>query len=278
MPYFCHQCQRGVEAEADQDLRCSRCHSEFIEEIVPGEHMESDEGQEESDSESETDDLLQMLVDTIRARRTAPNPTVSRQNAPGGPSSSRQHPSGDIGATLSALLPMVGLLSQVVSSRTTGQPRNNPQPNDMPNRTEFMNQLLTNALAGSHFQIQVNGQPIHGDINNYAFGDGTFDQLVSQLLNNGEPQQQGLTQEDLKCLEKTIIEKEQVDNGIQCTTCMETLNLGEEVIKLDCKHVFHQDCIFPWLVKSPTCPICRQEIESKGEKQPTVIPDIIQLD
>jgi len=97
-------------------------------------------------------------------------------------------------------------------------------------------------------------------------------------LNNVNPQQQGLTQEDLDLLKKANIEQDQVDKGIQCTTCIETFKLGEDVIKLDCNHVFHQDCIFPWLSENRTCPICRNEIEPQGKKQPTVITDIDELD
>ncbi|CAN0862342.1 E3 ubiquitin-protein ligase RING1-like [Linum grandiflorum] len=32
---------------------------------------------------------------------------------------------------------------------------------------------------------------------------------------------------------------------------------GGRVIKLECKHIFHQSCLMNWLNTSKTCPLCR---------------------
>jgi E3 ubiquitin-protein ligase RNF115/126 len=90
---------------------------------------------------------------------------------------------------------------------------------------------------------------LHGSINDYVFGEGAFDQLMSQLLNQAEAQQKGLSEDELKSLEKTSIKEEQVENGAQCTTCMENFELNEPVIKLPCGHFYHEQCIIPWLKK-----------------------------
>jgi hypothetical protein len=49
-----------------------------------------------------------------------------------------------------------------------------------------------------------------------------------------------------------------------CPICNEELcqheNTHESVLRLVCSHVFHQDCLLPWLGTHNTCPICRASI------------------
>jgi len=46
----------------------------------------------------------------------------------------------------------------------------------------------------------------------------------------------------------------------ECALCLEEYSSGEVVMKLPCKHIFHEGCIGPWLVKSLTCPLCNAEV------------------
>lgn len=76
-----------------------------------------------------------------------------------------------------------------------GDTSNNAGPQEQ-GILDFMNQLLANLNANAghsgatiHFHFG-NGTP--QNINNYVFGDGAFDQLISHLLNNSEIQSQGI--------------------------------------------------------------------------------------
>lgn len=44
-----------------------------------------------------------------------------------------------------------------------------------------------------------------------------------------------------------------------CTICL--IDDNEEYISLRCSHEFHKLCISNWEKQSPTCPICRSEIQ-----------------
>uniref|UniRef100_A0A1A9UL10 RING-type domain-containing protein n=1 Tax=Glossina austeni TaxID=7395 RepID=A0A1A9UL10_GLOAU len=44
---------------------------------------------------------------------------------------------------------------------------------------------------------------------------------------------------------------------ILCAVCLDELELGSYVIKLPCKHIFHEFCIAEWLRLQKICPLCR---------------------
>ena len=49
---------------------------------------------------------------------------------------------------------------------------------------------------------------------------------------------------------------------LECAVCKEDFDVGSEVLKLPCRHVFHSDCISAWLEKDSTCPMCRHKMPS----------------
>lgn len=48
-----------------------------------------------------------------------------------------------------------------------------------------------------------------------------------------------------------VLLAEQVD----CAVCKEEFVPTEEAIELPCQHMFHEDCIKPWLKVNGTCPV-----------------------
>ena len=52
------------------------------------------------------------------------------------------------------------------------------------------------------------------------------------------------------------------DNDLQtCLICLESFKEGEAVswskTSTTCNHVYHEDCIIPWLINYDDCPCCR---------------------
>ena len=45
--------------------------------------------------------------------------------------------------------------------------------------------------------------------------------------------------------------------GDQCTICIQDVEVGRKMMRLDCKHEFCKECIEGWFAEHKTCPNCR---------------------
>lgn len=55
--------------------------------------------------------------------------------------------------------------------------------------------------------------------------------------------------------------KDSTETG-ECSICLEDIRYRQKVRELQCKHVFHPDCIDGWMNESRKCPMCRHEQKS----------------
>jgi hypothetical protein len=46
--------------------------------------------------------------------------------------------------------------------------------------------------------------------------------------------------------------------GHECSICLESISCGVKI--RTCQHVFHRECLQPWLTKEFTCPLCRNYV------------------
>lgn len=52
----------------------------------------------------------------------------------------------------------------------------------------------------------------------------------------------------------------------ECSICQETMCKDDVVLKLLCRHVYHDSCVSEWLRTKNTCPLCRDELPTQGAK------------
>lgn len=55
-------------------------------------------------------------------------------------------------------------------------------------------------------------------------------------------------------------DEETTSESYMCAVCIEPFKVGDVVTVLTCDHIFHKDCIEPWLLEKRTCPMCKSDI------------------
>ena len=58
-------------------------------------------------------------------------------------------------------------------------------------------------------------------------------------------------------IKKNIVSLEDIDKSSTCSICLEEFNSEKEIAFLDCKHIYHMECIIEWITKDASCPLCR---------------------
>jgi len=96
--------------------------------------------------------------------------------------------------------------------------------------------------------------------NDYAWGDGGLDNIITQLMQQVEGGAPPAAAELVEQLESQPFSEELRKSSTQCSICMTDYNIGDEIIQLSCDHFFHTDCIKNWLSHHNTCPVCRMPL------------------
>ena len=99
--------------------------------------------------------------------------------------------------------------------------------------------------------------PIHNNHNNII---NIFNNIFQHLPPNNNMQDVVVTVDD-KDLEKIKSIKLESKHDTNCSICLGCLDKDEYASELECKHIFHTECIEPYLKQyNHICPVCRTEI------------------
>lgn len=109
-------------------------------------------------------------------------------------------------------------------------------------------------------------RPLPASMSEFLMGSG-FERLLDQLAQieiNGlagrrfeHPPASKAAIESMPTVE---ISSSHVGMDCHCAVCMEAFEIGMEAREMPCKHIYHKDCILPWLSLRNSCPICRHQM------------------
>ncbi|XP_055695257.1 E3 ubiquitin-protein ligase Iruka [Lutzomyia longipalpis] len=241
--FYCHLCSLEIE-NISSDFTCPLCSGGFIEELPAAAAAEPSNADDVEMSESDAnvfpdlnhrlnDELLSTLFMSMTGARPIP-------------------PDGGPGE------------GQSTAARTRGRANRNPRIGvHNVNLDSFLHDFVISVMgAGPGTPMFFMGNP--GD---YAWGHEGIDTIVTQLLNQmegtGPPP---LAREKIDEIPKGEICQEQVNTKLQCSVCLEDFQLSETVRQLPCSHLYHENCIVPWLELHGTCPICRKALSPEAEE------------
>ena len=92
---------------------------------------------------------------------------------------------------------------------------------------------------------------------------------LAQRISEQQNQQQNkkASKESVKKLPVLKIEQKHCKKGENgqneaptCAVCCDNIQIGKKGMFMPCGHIYHQDCLEPWLQTNNTCPVCRYEL------------------
>ncbi|XP_021935022.1 E3 ubiquitin-protein ligase RNF126 isoform X1 [Zootermopsis nevadensis] len=257
--FFCHKCSVEIPRVLP-DYTCPNCYSGFIEELEAPPDLTDDSDTEMEDvapiellNQRLGDELNEILLGVSGGNDER---RVLRGRDRDGSDSRRPGRYGSI-------IPRQRIMRNSCVSRV-------PRGRQMAPIENLIQDFLVNLTGvgwGALGGARAGNAPVFflGNPGDYAWGREGLDAIVTQLLNQmdgtGPPP---LAKDKIKEIPVVVITQDQVGKSLQCSVCWEDFRLDEPVRKLPCEHVYHENCIIPWLELHGTCPICRKSLGDEG--------------
>ncbi|PNF15902.1 E3 ubiquitin-protein ligase RNF126-B [Cryptotermes secundus] len=239
--FFCHKCSVEIPRVLP-DFTCPNCYSGFIEELEAPPDLTDD-----SDTEMEDVAPIELLSQRLGEELNEILLGVGGSNEERRALRGRDRDGSD--------------------SRRPGRVPRGRQMAPIENLIQDFLVNLTGVGWGALGGARGGNAPVFflGNPGDYAWGREGLDAIVTQLLNQmdgtGPPP---LAKDKIKEIPVVVITQDQVGKNLQCSVCWEDFRLDEPVRKLPCEHVYHENCIIPWLELHGTCPICRKSLGDDG--------------
>jgi E3 ubiquitin-protein ligase RNF115/126 len=244
--HWCYACRRPIRVHG-QDIVCPNCNDGFIQEIS------------ETGGMLNTFGLVEPDFEEFRSRRF-----------------------GMMEAMSSLMQQRMAEMSRDPMSDTHGRQGTGAEHGRQPNaglRLIFGSNMP--APGGENTNVDVifrRGRRIGTDRPNFSgllvrpSLEALFEQL---LLQNSRPQGPApAPQLSIDSMPVVKINRRHLIDDPQCPVCKDKFEIGSEAREMPCKHLYHADCIIPWLVQHNSCPVCRHPLSSQRPSTSSRVPSV----
>ncbi|XP_062171500.1 E3 ubiquitin-protein ligase RDUF1-like [Alnus glutinosa] len=226
--YWCYRCTRFVHMWTENNLICPYCDGGFIEEIETAPSSENPNRRFATSA-------MYLFGSNGQDSDRAPSPVSRRSRRRSG--------------NRSPFNPVIVLRGGAAETAGEGDGE----------RHSF--ELYYDDGAGSGLR------PLPPTMSEFLMGSG-FDRLLEQLAQIevtglGRPENPPASKAAIESLPTIEIGGCHVRSESHCAVCKEAFELGSEAREMPCKHIYHSDCILPWLSLRNSCPVCRHELPSE---------------
>ncbi|XVF83712.1 hypothetical protein PTKIN_Ptkin16aG0513300 [Pterospermum kingtungense] len=229
--YWCYRCSRFVRIFSQDAIACPDCDGGFIEEVDNHPHA----------ARALHSDSRRVVSDGVYSNGSAPLRRSRR-----------------IGGDRSAFNPVIVLRGGAATSSSVASP---------------------SSVAGENTNVELNGRgfelyyddgagsglrPLPASMSEFLLGSG-FDRLIDQLSqmdiqNIGRYEQPPASKAAVEAMPTVEIDESHIHNELYCAVCKEPFELGTKARNMPCDHLYHSNCILPWLQLRNSCPVCRHEL------------------
>ncbi|KAG8371051.1 hypothetical protein BUALT_Bualt13G0046700 [Buddleja alternifolia] len=231
--HWCYQCSQPVRPRG-RDLVCPYCDGGFIQELPEYMGTHSSDALGFGFTEPPHDprvSIMDAFATFMRQRMAGRDPTFDIRARPG-----------------------------LLQDRNMGTGSRPPGP-----LLIFRGQHLVGMPDPDPFDAFFNGGPGMGhrraDIADFLMGHG-LNELIEQLSMNDRRGPAPAPRSAIDAMPTIKISQRHLNTDAHCPVCKDKFELGSKARQMPCDHIYHSDCIVPWLVEHNSCPVCRIELPS----------------
>ncbi|XP_031373727.1 E3 ubiquitin-protein ligase RZF1 isoform X2 [Punica granatum] len=265
--YWCYHCHRTVRVAVGNpsELACPRCHGQFLVEIdYTRPRLVVDFTQFDPSPEARLLEALSLILDPP-IRRLSFVPEDPQPELEDRPRSTRREINVEAGRD------RTNIESEISGSRRRRGHRRNRSldrgedldaESDIPARPRTW--IVLRPIDPFRPIIpppRTRNMTLAGiDPREYFTGPG-LNELIEELTQNDRPGPPPAPDSVINAIPIVKINEGHLKNDSDCCpVCKEEFKVGGEARELPCNHIYHSECIIPWLRLHNSCPVCRKEV------------------